>query len=138
MSLSRNKLYALLTIACLMGYGWLYMNNTTNKLSNSNLQVCFIKHATGVPCPSCGSTRSVASIIEGDFRQAAYLNPFGFIISTVLVLAPIWILLDVGRKKNTLYKAILKFEKYLSKPIFSIPLVALVLANWVWNISKGL
>lgn len=138
MSLSRNKLYLLLTIACIAGYSWLYFGISASSNTSSNYQVCVIKHVTGVPCPSCGSTRSVISIVHGDFLQALNMNPFGYLISAILLIAPLWILMDLFRRKDTLYTTIKNIEMRLNKPNFSIPLIVLVLVNWIWNIHKGL
>lgn len=33
---------------------------------------------TGVPCPGCGLTRSVASIAHGQFHHALSMHPFGY------------------------------------------------------------
>lgn len=138
MLLSKNKLYLLLTIACIAGYSWLYFNTISTQAQNSGVEVCLIKHLTNIPCPSCGSTRSVVSLINGNFLDALYLNPFGLIIAFILLVVPIWILTDILMKRSSLYNAYRRMELLIKKPQFSIPLVTLVLINWIWNISKGL
>ena len=138
MSLSRNKLYYLLTIACLAGYSWLYYSISSINSYIDGFEVCLIKRVTTIPCPSCGTTRSVTSLIQGDFLEALYMNPFGFIIGVILLITPPWLLIDVSMKRNSLYNTYQKIEFHLKKPQFYIPLTALVLINWVWNITKGL
>lgn len=130
MSLHRNKLYLLLLVACAAGYIWLYYGNPA--------PVCLIKHTTNIPCPSCGSTRSIVSILQGDFWEALNMNPFGFVIAFIMVLAPFWILFDLFTKKETLLNGYKKIESCLKKPAYAIPLIMLVLMNWIWNITKGL
>ena len=66
------------------------------------------------------------------------MNPFGFIIAFILLIIPPWLLIDVSTKRSTLYNTYQKIEFHLKKPQFYIPLTALVLINWVWNITKGL
>jgi len=46
---------------------------------NSGPILCPIRRFTGNLCPTCGITRSVHSIIHGDFAQGWILNPAGFI-----------------------------------------------------------
>ncbi len=41
---------------------------------------CPIRWLTGKPCPTCGTTRSIGTILTGDFGQAWNLNPIGFIV----------------------------------------------------------
>lgn len=91
-----------------------------------------------MPCPSCGSTRSVISIVNGKFSDALSINPLGYIIAVIMVLIPLWLLIDVLIKKKSLFKFYIKMETYLKKPQLAIPLIVLVLINWIWNITKGL
>ncbi|MHB1278065.1 MAG: DUF2752 domain-containing protein [Bacteroidia bacterium] len=100
--------------------------------------VCLIKHTTNIPCPSCGSTRSVIFLSRGDFQEAFNMNPFGYVVALIMVLLPLWILFDILAKKETLLKSYRKMEVRLKKPAYAIPLVTLVLMNWIWNITKGL
>ena len=41
---------------------------------------CPVRHFVGRPCPTCGTTRSVASILTCDFVEAWKLNPIGYIV----------------------------------------------------------
>jgi len=137
--LTRNKLYILLLVACAAGYIWIagtFYYQLDGK--NEAFDVCLFKHATNIPCPSCGSTRSVLSLLEGNWIASVLINPFGLLIATFLLAAPIWILTDLFRRKNSFFDFYLKTEKYIQKPWVAIPLIALVALNWIWNISKGL
>lgn len=135
---NRNKLYSILSIACLAGYIWLYFGLTNNISGNQSVEVCIIKHATNIPCPSCGSTRSVISLTQGKFIEAFTINPLGYIVAGIMFLAPVWILLDIARKRKSLLDFYLKVEDYLRQPKYAIPLILLVIINWIWNITKGL
>ena len=138
MTLSRNKLYSLLLIACLAGYIWLYFSITKNNANNTSAEVCLIKHVTNIPCPSCGSTRSVISLIKGDFTGALNLNPIGCLVAFIMLVAPIWIIADTIMRSKTLFDLYQKTETYLKKPKIAIPLILLLIINWIWNIIKGL
>lgn len=138
MALSRNKLYASIFIACLAGYLWLFYGLSRESAENKPTEVCMIKHLTNVPCPSCGSTRSVLSISKGDFIEAAAINPLGYVVAIIMLLAPVWIALDMASKRKTLFDHFHKAETCLKRPMIAIPLILLVFINWIWNISKGL
>ena len=137
MTLRRNKFYLLLLMACAVGYIWLYINisNTGFKPANG---VCLFKNVTGIPCPSCGATRSVLALIHGNFQRAIAVNPLGIIISAVLLITPFWIFTDFIRQKQTLINFYKQTEILLRKPKIAFPLIFLVLINWIWNITKGL
>ena len=138
MVLSRNKIYTVLFSACIAGYIWLYYGITTLQTESNSIEVCLIKHVTNIPCPSCGSTRSMISLAQGNIIKSLYINPFGLIIAFIMISAPIWILFDLVTKKSTLFIFYQRLETHLRKPKIAIPLVLLVLINWIWNITKGL
>lgn len=138
MTTRRNKLYLLILLSCFAGYVWLYFSLQNELIAQKSVEVCFIKHITHVPCPSCGSTRSIMSLIRGEFMGALNMNPLGYLVALIMLIAPIWIMLDGVMKSNTLYNFYLKAEFHLKKPKFFIPLILLVIINWIWNINKAL
>jgi hypothetical protein len=138
MTFNRLKLYLLLGIACLAGYTWLYLSMTNNSPQRDMMEVCLIKHVVNIPCPSCGSTRSVISLAKGEFLQALEINPLGYVVATIMLLIPFWIIFDIMIKRKTLFEFYQKTEMFLKRPRFAIPLILLVIINWVWNITKGL
>jgi len=136
MTLDRNKLYSVLFIACLAGYVWLYFSVTKNITEKKLVEVCIIKHATNIPCPSCGSTRSVISLTKGDFIGALKFNPIGYLVALIMLIAPIWIIADTIKGTKTLFNFYIKTETYLKRPKIAITLILLVIINWIWNITK--
>lgn len=138
MPLNRNKLYCLLLITCIAGYIWLYFNLTTNQTAKNQVGVCLIKHFTNIPCPSCGSTRSIISLSKGNFSEALQINPLGYLVASILFLTPLWVAFDIASKRKTLFLFYLKMETYLKKTKFAIPVLLFVIINWIWNIKKGL
>jgi hypothetical protein len=138
MTQTRNKLYSLLIIACIAGYIWLFIGLVQENSTSKPVEVCLIKHVTNIPCPSCGSTRSILSLIKGNLIQAFSINPIGILIALILILTPLWIIADVKAKRNTLFVFYQKTETYLKRPKLAIPLVLIVILNWIWNITKGL
>jgi hypothetical protein len=132
---SKNRIYTLLLGLIVMGYFWIIINTI---YGHSSLVVCPIKFATGIPCPSCGSTRSVLKLMAGDLYSAILINPFGLIIFLVLILGPLWLLYDYLLKKDSLWIIYNKVEAILKNKKIFIPLILLVLINWIWNICKAL
>ena len=56
---------------------------------------CPIRHATGVPCPSCFLTRSICASLGGDFLNAFKIHIFGPPLAIILI---IWSILSLRRK----------------------------------------
>ena len=134
----RNKLYAILAAACAAGYTWLLLTYYRNISNESDFGVCLFKQVTGIPCPSCGSTRSVLALLKGDFAGALFWNPFGILIMLILIISPVWMIYDIVLRKESLYNFYIRSEQFFKRKWIAIPAIILVLLNWIWNIYKGL
>lgn len=92
------------------------------------MRPCLFHSITGVPCPTCGATRSVLALLDGDLLGAAAFNPLVFAATVAFVLggviAPLW-----AWRRGTAPR----FARQIPMPV-RIGLVALILANWVWLI----
>jgi hypothetical protein len=97
-----------------------------------------IKNVTGYPCPSCGTTRAVQALYKGDWVSSLKLNPYGIIVSSALLILPFWIGFDLATKRKSFFKAYNKIESVLKQKKIAIPLIILVVINWIWNIYKEL
>ena len=123
---------------CIVGYGWIVVNSVWGG-GVSFHTVCFFKMVTGIPCPSCGTTRSIVHLMHGDIAGALQTNPFGLLAGICLVAVPAWLLSDSIRNTSTFVLAWHKAESVLSqKPWIAVTLIMAVIANWGWNIVKGL
>jgi hypothetical protein len=138
MANSRNKLYLLLIISCLAGYIWIISASFSSREADAGIGVCIFKHVTNIPCPSCGSTRSLLSLLKGNIYEALYWNPIGILLAFMMVIFPIWILSDFLWRKDSLFICYQKAESFLRKREVAIPAILLVASNWIWNIFKGL
>lgn len=138
MILNRTKLYLLLFIACLVGYLWLFYGSKRTAAPEQTFSVCPIKRAIHIPCPSCGSTRSVEAFTQGRFLEALYVNPLGILIAMIMAAVPLWILYDISTRRNTLLSCYIRMEAAFKKPQVFIPAIILILLNWIWNIIKEL
>lgn len=66
------------------------------------------------------------------------MNPFGVIIAVILLTIPIWIVIDILTGKESLWIFYRRIEMLLKKPAVALPVVLLVVINWIWNIAKQL
>lgn len=134
--MTRNKLYSIIGLACASGFLWLAAASFFPHVSGFG--ICPFKHATGIPCPSCGVTRAVKLLLEGDLWHSLLMNPFGIIVASLMVVLPFWCVIDLIRSRATLLNIYQKSESTLRRPWIASVLAVLVVANWIWGISKGL
>jgi len=134
--MSKSKLYLVIVLACLAGF--LYLFFSINYSESSQLKFCIFKKVTGYPCPSCGTTRAVNLLLKGDGLGSIQMNPFGIIVTILMLVLPIWILLDWATHRKTFFINYKKAETILNTRWIAILGIVLVLLNWIWNIKKGL
>jgi heme/copper-type cytochrome/quinol oxidase subunit 4 len=132
--MTKNKLYSLVLIACSAGF--IYLLYHLYYSESSQYSVCMIKNVTGFPCPSCGTTRAVQLMFQWHFIDSVMMNPFGIIISAILTLLPFWVVIDLILKRDTFLKFYKQSEIILRQKKIAIPLIILVILNWIWNIIK--
>lgn len=135
--MSRSKLYAILTIACAAGYVWLLLNSNKIIVRSDNPGICLFKRISGIPCPSCGTTRSVIELLHGDILGAILWNPFGLIVGSVLLFVPFWITADLLLHNDSLFRFYVSIEHLFQKKRIAFWALVLVVLNWIWNIYKG-
>ena len=94
--------------------------------------VCILKAFTGIPCPTCGSTRAVGCLAHGDLPGAFAMNPLA--AAALLALVP-WALADLAL--FTQGRALgLSVSPGVGRAL-RLAVVVAVLANWVYLIAAG-
>jgi len=75
--------------------------------------VCPVRHWTGIPCPTCGMTRSFIAIARGDLTESVTQHLFGPILFAVFLLATIHITLELltRHRITVFYSRLLKLRK---------------------------
>jgi hypothetical protein len=137
--MTKNKLYTLILAACFFGFGWLFFLKFIDvKKLDLDLTICLFKRITNLPCPSCGTTRAVSSLFNGEILKSLYLNPFGIIVAVIMLVSPFWIILDFIQREQSFFDFYCKIEKFLKKKEIAISLIVLVIFNWIWNLYKHL
>lgn len=63
---------------------------------------CLINTYLGILCPSCGGTRCVINLIQGNFMQSFLYHPIFFITIIYLMLVNILYIINVFKKKEVL------------------------------------
>ncbi len=53
---------------------------------NHNGAFCLIKMTIGIPCPGCGMTRAVLSLIMFNFEDAMFYHPLVFLLPLILIV----------------------------------------------------
>lgn len=131
----KRGLYTLLLAVCLCGYVWTFqcMHHTTGQ---GIWQGCITKQLLHIPCPSCGTTRSIMCILHGEWAEALATNPLGYLAAALLLVTPVWICFDLIISSDSLWKAYKATISIIERRAVYMPLIILLLANWIWNITK--
>ena len=136
--IQKKRLYVLVLLCTIAGFFWVWWNINYNNTHNSDtaINICLFKNITGLPCPSCGSTRSLIHIMKLDFKTALHDNPLGFILAFGLILFPLWIVFDAVSRKSTFFSFYLLTESIIRKRWVTVSFIILITVNWLWNIYK--
>lgn len=62
------------------------------------LPPCGFLTVTGYPCPSCGLTTSFSYLVRGNWFDALRTQPFGLVLSIVIVLAAMTSVVGVAKR----------------------------------------
>ena len=102
------------------------------RLDRLPLTLCLFKGLTGMPCPTCGSTRALGRLSGLDFAGALAQNPF---TTLVAVLVGAWAVADLALLRRG---QSLRVE--VREPLgfgLRVATFLLFLANWVYLVASG-
>ncbi|MBP6184742.1 MAG: DUF2752 domain-containing protein [Saprospiraceae bacterium] len=137
--MTQKSFYRFIIPATLLGCTWiLYAVFSAGGMIHAAPTVCLIKATTGVPCPSCGGTRSLMQILHGEWYQALLINPIGYIYFLLVIFIPVWLFWDIVSGRSSLHRTWIKAEQFLRKPPIYIIGILILLANWIWNMAKNI
>lgn len=133
-TIGRKHIYRTVLILGFLGYCWVAYSFATD--GHGIWQGCLIRQFLHIPCPSCGSTRALMRVLNGDIVGAAMLNPIGIVLLFVLLVFPPWVMIDLIRGSSSMYYCYRAFERFIVRPLPAIILIMLLLSNWIWNFNK--
>ncbi len=134
----KKHINILLLLSCFAGYVWLFINYTFFSIQNNTNTICFFKNVTHLPCPSCGTTRAIILLLQGNIIGSIEMNPLGLIIFCVMVAIPFFVLYGMFKKENFMLNIYQKINILFSQKKIAIPFFTLIIINWVWNLYKHL
>lgn len=102
------------------------------RLDRLPVSFCYVKTLSGVPCPTCGSTRALGQLAEADLSGAFAMNPLATLGGLVLLLwgAADLALLPRGRALG------LEIRSPLGSWLRIVTILA-ILANWIYLVAAG-
>lgn len=137
--MNRKRLYIFFAALSLAGYAWIGWNAVGQSGHESVPTFCLFKEVTGLPCPSCGTTRSLIALIHGHLQKALFINPLGLLMALALLIIPAWIVSDTLTRNDSFFRNYNLIERiFATKKWVAVFAVAVILLNWFWNIKKGL
>lgn len=134
--MSKKSLYSLMLILYALGCFWLLLHLLFLE-GQHHVTLCPFKAISGFPCPACGTTTSCVHILQGRAKEAIYANPLGYVAITFMIALPVWMLMDLIRKSDSLFSCYLRSESLIKRSLaVKILLFILILSIWTWNILK--
>lgn len=133
-----RRFYYLISAAWIAGVSWIFFAMYSDGAPAGCSEVCFVKNIFGLPCPSCGTTRSVLLLLRGDFPDALMSNPLGLILAPLMCFIPFGIAFDLVTRRHIVWQTYHAIEQLFARKIIAIPAGILMALNWIWNINKGL
>lgn len=102
------------------------------RLDRLPFALCYLKVLTGLPCPTCGSTRALGRLFALDVAGAFGMNPLTTLAAVVLALwaAADLALLSRGRSLGVELAPRVGFA-------LRVVATAAVLANWAYLLAAG-
>lgn len=91
---------------------------------------CLINTYFGVLCPSCGGTRCVINLLQGNFVQSFLYHPVFFITITYLILVNILYIVNSFKKKQILTFLYPKTKFWI---IFTIVIIIFTICRNIGN-----
>ena len=94
------------------------------------LPSCIFKGFTGIPCPTCGATRSLVHLAHGGILEALVMNPLVAVSFIVAILYLVYSLITLAADTPRVQVALTEPEKSAAR----IAAFGLVLVNWTYLI----
>jgi hypothetical protein len=94
---------------------------------------CAFKILTGLPCPTCGITRTVIALSRGDVERGLFMNPLAAIGCAAGLLYLLYAAAVLALRLPRLRPSLSPVDRRRLR----IGAVAALAINWVWLIATG-
>ena len=101
-------------------------------LDRLGITFCSFKAATGIPCMTCGGTRTLALVARGDLAGALAMNP---LVAVGFFLLVLWALADLALW--TRGRALGLSLGPRARTLVIVAGIAALVANWAYVIAAG-
>lgn len=71
---------------------------------NAPFSICLFQTLTNLPCFSCGTTRALVSLAQGDILASLSHNPLGIALAFGFPVVALWAFRDLAVKDASLYR----------------------------------
>ena len=117
---------SVLGASALIGSLWLHAGLPT--------PLCPLHAVTGLPCPTCGSTRAASALVRGDLAAALTWNP---LMTLVMIGAALYVLYAAGVVIGNLPRLRWTPPSRSESRGIRIGVVLLIAINWGYLIWRG-
>lgn len=97
--------------------------------------ICRFHKNTGIPCPTCGASRSMLLLMSGHPLKAIYTQPLITITAILAVIYSIYSFIVVTGKLSRIRPVNVSAK---DRKIITISIIAAVTINWLYLIVKGI
>ena len=94
------------------------------------LPACRMIEWTGIPCPGCGVTTSVALFARGHFLESLRNQPLGFLVGIAIPLCAMW-----TSARHLLGRDVMRDLKVLPVKPLVIALIGVTGLAWIYKIA---
>lgn len=94
---------------------------------------CPVRNVIGLPCPSCGMTRSVIFTLHGEWGRAAAMNPAGpLLVFGVLTLGALLLYVGFGPRRGAAGATDAWMRRlFVGASAYGCLTTAVLLAHWI-------
>ena len=90
---------------------------------------CLVRHSVGIPCPTCGATRSALALAHGNIGVALHTNPLMCLVYLAVLVFDLYAatVLVCRTKRLRLERIPVQVQRVLR-----VIAVSLVIGNWIY------
>lgn len=99
-----------------------------------NILLCPTKMVFGIPCPGCGTTRAMGLLLNGNIKEAFFMNPNIIITLIMMIIVPPLLVMQFTTNKNYIDL----INRKLNNPFFIVPFFLFEIIIWIYNLQRAI